>query len=139
MTGQERTLQSRVVQTALEACRTIDPSVKVANMTEDADGTTFLHVRAGDAHSVATLQQALQTAMPLASTSVTESMIDGTLEAELVVLNKHREYLHARHLVSRERIPAYTIVLAWVLVCLGMGEWGAFVRNLVAIRPKDEL
>jgi hypothetical protein len=138
MTGQERTLQSRVVQTAMEACRRVDPSVKVANMTEDADGTTYLRVRAGDAHSVASLQLALQEALPLASTSVTESMLDGTLEAELVVLNKRQEYLHARRLVSRERVPAYTIVLAWVFVCLGMGEWGALVRSIVS-GPKDEL
>ena len=63
MAGQERTLQSRVVQTALEACRRVDQSVRVANMTEDADGTTYLRVRAGDAHSVASLQQALQQAL----------------------------------------------------------------------------
>lgn len=138
MAGQERTLQSRVVQTALEACRRVDQSVRVANMTEDADGTTYLRVRAGDAHSVASLQQALQQALPLASTSVTESMLDGTLEAELVVLNKRQEYLHARRLVSRERIPGYTIVLAWIFVCLGVGEWGALVRNVLA-GPKDEL
>ena len=136
--AQKRTLQEAVVQRCQEACRLIDPQSRVVRMTEDgATGLTHVRVRAGDAHTVNGLQQALRRVMPFATTQVTESWMDGTLEADVTVLTAEQERRAARAEVTKTRLTKYWLLLAWVFVLLGMGEWSASVRGL--LQGKDEL
>ena len=135
--AQKRTLQEAVVQRCQEACRLIDPQSRVVRMTDYATGVTHLRVRAGDAHTVSGLQKALRRVMPFATTSVTESWMDGTLEADVTVLTAQQERRAARALATSTRLTKYWLLLAWVFVLLGMGEWSASVRGL--LRAKDEL
>ena len=135
--AQKRTLQEAVVQRCQEACRLIDPQSRVVRMTEDsATGLTHLRVRAGDTHTLEHLRAALGNALRLSTTRVTESMLDGTLEADVTVLTAQQERRVARYRVTKERLVAYWLLLAWVFVFLGIGEWSASVR---ALRGKDEL
>ena len=136
--AQERTLQSSVVRRALDACRHVDPQARVVSMTEDGQtGLTHLRVRAGDAHTVNGLQQALWRAMPFATARVTENWMDGTLEADVTVLTAQQERLAARYEVAKTRLVAYWLLLGWAFILLGMGEWSASVRGLLL--GKDEL
>ena len=138
MATQKRSLfESAVVRRCLEACQRIDGASRVVSMTEDgATGLTHLRVRAGDTHTLEHLRAALGNALRLSTTRVTESMLDGTLEADVTVLTAQQERRVARRKVTRERLVAYWLLLAWVFVFLGIGEWSASVR---ALRGKDEL
>ena len=137
MAAQESTLQSQVMARALAACRGVDGLARAVSMTEDADGLTHLRFRAGDAHSLNGLQEALQRVMPLSATRVTESWVDGTLEAEVTVLTKAQERAAARCAVVRGRLPAYWLLAAWVCFLVGVCEWVWYVRRGVGV--KDEL
>ena len=137
MAAQERTLQSAIVRRCLEACRRVDGQARVVSMTEDgATGLTHLRVRAGDAQSLNGLQKALWRVMPLSATRVTESWVDGTLEADVTVLTQQQERRAARYEVAKERPVAYWLLAAWACFLLGVGEWSASVGLL---RAKDEL
>lgn len=130
-------MQTTVVKRCLEACRAIDAKSRLVSMTEDgATGLTHLRVRASDAHTVNALRQALWRAMPLSSTRVTESWVDGTLEADVTVLTQQQERRAARYEVAKERLVAYWLLASWLFLLLGMGEWSASLR---ALRGKDEL
>ena len=135
--AQERSLQETVVRRCQEACHRVDPASRVLRMTENAaTGLTHLRVRAGDTHTLEHLRAALGNALRLSTTRVTESMLDGTLEADVTVLTAQQERRVARYKVTKERLVAYWLLLAWVFVFLGIGEWSASVR---ADRGKDEL
>lgn len=137
MATQERSFfESAVVRRCQEACRRIDATSRVVSMTEDAAGLTHLRFRAGDTHTLEQLRAALGNAMRLSTTRVTESWVDGTLEADVTVLTARQERRAARHEVAKGRLVAYWLLLAWVFLFLGIGEWSASVR---AVRGKDEL
>ena len=75
--------------------------------------------------------------MPFSATQVTESWMDGTLEADVTVPTAQQEQLAARAVATSTRLTKYWLLLAWVFVLLGMGEWSASVRGL--LQGKDEL
>ena len=109
-------------------------------MTQNEIGQTNLRIRAGDVHSVASLQKALEMAMPFASTRVTESYVDGTLEAELLVLSSAQEKAHARLCVSQKRIFRYWLLASCVCLLAGFVEWYAGIIILQhASLAKDEV
>lgn len=128
MGGDNPTLAEHVVRSVMDTCRIVDHNARLVTMTKDVEGRVHLRVRAGDVHSVASLQRALEDAMPLSECSVQESWVDGTLEAEVTVFTKTEEYWKARKLVSRMRVFQYWIALASITVVLGIGEWVAAIR-----------
>lgn len=140
MGGDNPTLAESVVQNVMDTCRGVDHNARLVTMTKSTGGHIKLRVRAGDIHSVNSLQRALADAMPLSSTLVQESWVDGTLEAEVTVLPRDEEYRVARKLVASKRLFQYWIAFAWILICLGVAEWVTSVR--VAWAPellRDEL
>ena len=137
MAARDRTFANTVVQTALAACHRVDRSAKLVSMNKDFDGVMHLRIRAGDAHTVQSLQQALQKVMPLSYASVTESWIDGTLEADVTVLTRAQEYEAARKIVSSSRLFVYWLMVGWVFIVLGFGEWSACFGGIA--KGKDEL
>ena len=127
--AQERSLQSAVVQRCLAACRRIDAQSKIVSMTEDGlTGFTHLRLRAGDTHTLEHLRVALGGVMRFSTTRVTENCVDGTLEADVTVPTRQQEWLAARREVTRGRLAAYWLLLAWFCFLLGLHEWGACVR-----------
>jgi hypothetical protein len=54
---------------------------------------------------------------------VTESWVDGTLEAEVTVLTAAQERATARALVTRSRSVAYWLLLAWACLLAALVEW----------------
>jgi hypothetical protein len=128
MSGENPTLAEHVVQKVMDTCRGVDQNARLVTMTRDTTNCAHLRVRAGDVHSVASLQRALEDAMPLSACSVQESWIDGTLEAEITVFSRIHEYAAARKIVTSKKLFQYWIAMAWVVIFLGVGEWVAAVR-----------
>lgn len=123
MAAQSRTIQSQVAERAIAFCRRVDEHARLSSMTEDAEGYTRLRMRAGDSHTIQSLRTMLNRMMPLASTRVTESLVDGTLEAEVTVLTTDQEHAAARALVTRQRFVSYWLLLAWTCFFVGVAEW----------------
>lgn len=130
MSGDNPTLAEHVVRSVMDACRNADHQARLVTMTKDAKGHIHMRVRAGDVHSVASLQRALVDAMPLSASLVQESWIDGTLEAEVTVYPKREEYYAARKIVASKRLFQYWIAIAWIFIFLGIGEWAAAIRSV---------
>jgi len=137
--GTNPTMADSIVQKVLSTCRAVDGAVKLVNMTRDAHGNTHLRVRAGDVHSLESLRRALQDSMPLSQCTVQESWLDGTLEAEVTVYTAGEEYKRARALAVKSRWITYPLLLAWVLLFTGLGEWAAAIRAAASNAKKDEL
>lgn len=140
MSGENPTLSDDIVRIVLGTCNAIDHNAKLVSMTRDVQGHAHLRIRAGDVHSVESLRRALQDSMPLSSCAVSESWIDGTLEAEVTVYTAMEEYRQARRMVTTRRAVSYWIGIATILVLLGMGEWVAAIRAThSAVGAHDEL
>ena len=137
--GTNPSLSEQVLKSVMSVCTEVDQSSRLVSMTRSG-GQIFLRVRAGDVHSVTSLQRALSAAMPLSQCSVAESWVDGTLEADIVVLSAEQEYRLARKLVTDRRVFQYSIAIASVCILVGLGEWLAALRLAMAPPvPRDEL
>lgn len=139
MAAQQETLSSTIVQRALAACRGVDASSRLASMTADVDGLTRLRVRAGDTYSLAGLQAALASVLPLSTTRVHESFVDGTLEAEVLVHTQEQEYTEARLRVTSSRCVTLWLLLAWVAFLIGTAEYLLCLTATVSATQHDEL
>ena len=141
MGGDNPTLTDTVVKNVLGACRNVDNSCKLMTMTNDSSGNSIVRVRAGDVHSVASLQRALCDALPLSETTVSESWLDGALEAEVKIFTVGKERELARSKITKSRLMSYSLLIAWACLLIGLGEWAAAVRAARArlLQTKDEL
>ena len=130
------TLAEHIVQQTMRRCREVDHNAKLVSCVKDAVGRTIIHCRAGDVHSTSSLQAALNDAFPLSTVAVTESWLDGTLEAELIVATKSEEYARARRIVTKRRAFSYWLLLVWALFLIACVEW---VLEARASRPAPSL
>jgi len=121
----------------LSVVQGVDGASRLVSMVSDARLRTTVCIRAGDAHSTTELQKALQRAMPLSDVNVHESYLDGALEASILVFTEAEERALARSRVTRTRLLSYPLLLAWVFVLLGFGEWIGSLRTIG--EGKDEL
>ena len=128
MSGENPSLAEHVVRSVMDTCKEVDHNARLVSMTKDPSGQLHMRVRAGDVHSVQSLQRALAEAMPLSQSTVLESWVDGTLEADITVLTRAEEYWAARKLVTGKRMFLYWIGIAWIIIFVGTGEWVAAVR-----------
>ena len=125
MVGRNPTLSEIVVQNVMRKCCDVDSQSRLVSMTRDMQGHTHMRVRAGDVHSVATLQRSLAATLPLAECSVSESWIDGTLEAEILIFTAHKERSRARAKVAQNRFASYWLSAGTICVLVGVGQWMA--------------
>lgn len=138
MAGANPTLSEAVVRNVMRKCTEVDHQSKLVAMTRDTSGHTHLRVRTGDVHSVGTLQNQLARMLPLAECNVSESWVDGTLEAEVTVFTADEECRRARMLITRHRLVSYWIAMGTICLLLGLGQWAAGLRGGGA-GPHDEL
>lgn len=68
--------------------------------------------------------------MPLSLVEVNESFLDGTLEAAITVFTAAEEKERARQQVTRTRFLSYPLLLAWVCLVFGAGDWFGSVHEL---------
>lgn len=118
-------MASGVVESVLSACRRVDRDATLASATYTQDGQTLVRVRSGASGSVTLLRRSLQAAMPLATTDVTDSMLDGMCEATVVVPQKQDEHRVAREKI-KERLHYKILFNAGILLLVsGIGAWAS--------------
>lgn len=120
-------MTSPVVQSVLAACKRVDRDATLASATYTQDGQTLVRIRSGASGSVTLLRQALQAAMPLATTDVTDSPLDGTCEAAVTVPQGHDEQLVARGLIRARMLYRVLLNVGVLLVVAGIGAWASNV------------
>lgn len=118
-------MSSRVVDSVLAACRRVDQEATLASATYTQDGQTHVRIRSGATGSATLLQRALQAAMPLATTDVTDSTLDGTCEAAVTVPQGYDEQRVARGMVSGRVLPRLIFNLGILLLVAGIGAWAS--------------
>jgi len=82
-------------------------------------------VRPGPSRSPAALQRALQRALPFARVSVSESFLDGELEAEVCVPGAARERQMRLAAARAQRAPAALALLAKACALASVLSWVA--------------
>ena len=118
-------MASAVVESVLKACRRIDRDASLASATYTQDGQTLVRIRSGATGSVTMLRRALQDAMPLAVTDVTDSPLDGTCEAAVMVPQGADEHRAARVLIRSRLLYRILFNLGMLLVVAGVGAWAS--------------
>lgn len=81
-----------VAKRVLDACRREDQHAQITYVGVDQSGRTRVRVQSSAESSVETMQRLLRKAMPFASVQTSEDVLDGSLQAELVVPTSHDEY-----------------------------------------------
>jgi len=114
---------SNVVDNVLKKCKIIDAGVTLASATYTNSGETLVRVRTGATGSVTVLQQAIDMIMPLTSSDIIDSPLDGTCEISVIVPRKENEIKMARNLV-RKRVVARMLGHAGFFCFLfGLAAW----------------
>ena len=109
---------NRIVAT----CRAVDPQAHLAFVGRGCDGSTIVRIAASPASSASQLQRQLAGAMPLARVRTSESVLDGTLQATVVVPSRREEWAFAvREVCGRTHFVVLRVVaMGLLLVGLGM-------------------
>ena len=81
-----------VAKRVLDACRREDQHAQITYVGVDQSGRTRVRVQSSAESSVETMQRLLRKAMPFASVQTSEDVLDGSLQAELVVPTSHDGY-----------------------------------------------
>jgi hypothetical protein len=118
------------VRSVLTACRRDDPEAKLATYTL-SEGRTLIRLRPGagssdEGVSAASLAASLAARLPLASTSVFQSCLDGSLETSVEVPTRTAERRRARELAAREPCARRLCGVATLLVLAALAA-GAVV------------
>ena len=98
-----------VAKRVLEACRREDADAQITYVGVDENGRTRVRVQSSRESSVETLQRSLRRAMPFAIVRASEDVLDGSLQAELIVPTADDEFSMA---YERERQALATRLLS---------------------------
>jgi hypothetical protein len=124
-------MASAVVESVLAACRRVDGDATLASATYTQDGQTLVRIRSGASGSVTMLQRALQSAMPLATTDVTDSTLDGTCEAAVTVPVGKDERYAAWSMAAQRVLPRILFNVGILMVVAGVGAWASDILQSV--------
>ncbi len=115
---QQRHTCDDVANRVLAACRKKDEGAAVVYVGRNDDGQTIVRVRAGDTVSIGALQSGMQHLFPFARVRTSESVLDGTLFAEIVVPTAEDEWRFAcsdaknRTVVRLLKIAAFALFVS---------------------------
>lgn len=132
-------MASAVVESVLAACRRVDNDATLASATYTQDGQTLVRIRSGASGSVTMLQRALQSAMPLAVTDVTDSTLDGTCEASVTVPVGKDERYAAWSMAASRVLPRIMFNIGILMVVAGVGAWASDILQSVDVGDSREL
>lgn len=121
-----------VAQRVLEACRLEDADARITYVGRDENERTRVRVRSGGSASVQALQRALQRLMPFAKVRTSEDILDGTVQAEIIVPTEDDEYRLAREAVAARRSAQLLLSGAFTLAVLALGVWLSAVAQEAA-------
>lgn len=121
-----------VARRVLEACRCEDSEARITYVGRDENQRTCVRVRSGGSASVQALQRALQRLMPFAKVRTSEDILDGTVQAEIIVPTEGDEYCLAREDVAGRLGAKLLSTGAFTLAVLAMGMWISAVAQEAA-------
>lgn len=127
-----------VSKRVLECCRQNDSEASVASVLRDALGHTVIRLRPTEERTTVALLNTLRRVMPLAQCRMIENVLDGTMEAELVVPSSSDERSVAG---QRARASAAARCLKWIALlsfAAGAALWAHALRGWVT-GLKEEL
>jgi hypothetical protein len=120
---------NRVSDAVLSTCRARDADAQISSILRDNEGRTVVRVRAGSSNAV-TLLRALRDLWPLAKTSVIESALDGSVEAQIVVPRERDERAHAMRRAERLRCASFLRMVSLLLLA---GALALYVRDVANV------
>ena len=123
MSGSRASVSENVARNVLSTCEAIDAASRLVSVTRDDLGSCRVRIRAGDVHTLASLKRALGREMPLSRIVVTESFIDGTLEAEVTVYAHRQERRLARSMARRSRVVRWCTLVFIGCILSGIVAW----------------
>ena len=89
-----------VAKRVLDACNREDPDARITYVGVDENGRTRVRIQSSRQSSVETMQRSIRKAMPFAIVRASEDVLDGSLQAELIVPTRDDEFKMA---YSQER------------------------------------
>ena len=111
-----------VAKRVLDACRHEDTEARITYVGVDEDGRTRVRVQSSRASSVETMQRMLRKAMPFAIVRASEDVLDGSLQAELIVPTNQDEYSMAytqqKQKFATQMLSSGVTIMATAGVCL---------------------
>lgn len=105
-----------VAKRVLDACRREDTDASITYVGVDETGRTRVRVQSSVLSSVETLQRSLRKAMPFAIVRTSESVLDGTLQAELIVPTSQDEFSMA---YTKEKLTLFFRLLSGGATIIG--------------------
>lgn len=81
-----------VARRVIDACRREDADAQITYVGVDESGRTRVRVQSSSESTVETLQRSLRKAMPFAIVRASEDVLDGSLQAELIVPTGQDEF-----------------------------------------------
>lgn len=120
---------SAIAQGVLDACRGLDDGTRIAYVGVDDANRTTVRLRAGAGASVTALQRVLRGTFPLARVATSENVLDGTVQAQIVVPNVDDEWKLAFAATRERRVLQLLQLAAGALACAGLLVWGLAGRE----------
>ena len=114
---------SSIAQGILEACQGLDRGVRIAYVGVDDHNRTTVRLRASAASSVTALQRTLRGTFPLARVATSENVLDGTMQAQIVVPNEDDEWRLAMGATRERRSLQVLQLVAGLLTFAGFVLW----------------
>ena len=114
---------SAIAQGVLDACRGLDEGARIAYVGVDEQNRTTVRLRAGAASSVTALQRVLRGTFPLARVATSENVLDGTVQAQIVVPNADDEWKLAFAATRERRVLQLLQLAAGVLASVALLAW----------------
>lgn len=126
---ERRSFTEVVASKVLQACQKQDSDSRITYVGRDEDGRTVVRVRGGISSSVVALQRALRTLMPFARVRTSEDVLDGSVQATIIVPTASDEWSMAQDNASKSRLSRVLHFSAVVVGLMGMGMWASTLLN----------
>lgn len=123
--SERRSFTEVVASKVLQACKQQDADSRITYVGRDEDGRTVVRVRGGISSSVVALQRALRTLMPFARIRTSEDVLDGSVQATIIVPTASDEWNMAQDGVSKSNVSRSLHFAAMVVGLMGVGMWAA--------------
>ena len=126
---ERRSFTETVASRVLQACQRTDADSKITYVGRDDDGRTVVRVRGGCSSSVVALQKALRSLMPFARVRTSEDVLDGSVQATIVVPTAADEWSIAQSNASGSKLSRFLHLSSFAMGLIGLGMWAATFAN----------
>ena len=123
----EVTNKKSVSDSVLDTFREHDEGARVVSVLRDACGRSVVRMRSSKNHTAISLLKVMQSAMPLAKSSIIENSLDGTIETEVVVPTRADERAAAHRKAAATATAAVLMFISQMMLWGGVAMWAVSV------------